>query len=99
MEGKDEVKNYIVRLIYFESNINKIYVLVWTNCAKGLQVLIRLEGNYKTKLQEFDGVWLLEQVEARLAGIKDVKKSLLLVQDKMIQLILTRKHDNNILYQ
>ena len=58
-----------------------------------------MDGNYKQKSKEFDGFWLLEQAEQRLAGVKDVKNTLLIVRDKMIDFLLTRQFENESVHE
>ena len=95
----EEVKDYVARVHAVNTNINKVYALVWGQCTDGLQEAIRLKTDFGKKSAEFDGFWLLEQVEKKLARVTNTKNACILLRNKMVQYLTTCQYDNESIHQ
>ena len=53
-----------------------------------------MDSEYEGKSRKFDGIWLLSQVRAKVAGKNQTKNKSMLIRDKLIRFLLTKQYDN-----
>ena len=64
--------------------VNKIFGLVWVQCNKSLQALVKLDAGFESKSASFDGFWLLKECQKRIIGCNERKNQALLLWEKQI---------------
>lgn len=96
---REEVKEFVTRKRGLEMNITKIFALVWGQCTEPLQATIRLQEEYQSEAEKYNGIWLLGQVELRMAGIMPNKNDSIQLRSKLLTLLLTKQYEHESVHE
>lgn len=88
---QQKIKNYVLQEAELESNLNKVYALIWGQCSSNLQALIRHLKEYKAKSQKYDVLWLLENLKKLTSGIDVKANKHVVLHDKLLQFLTMRQ--------
>ena len=66
---QEEIKQYMTRKTTLTSNLVKVFGVVWGQCSPGLQEAIKGATDAKTKMDDYDCLWLLEQAKLHSSGV------------------------------
>ena len=89
-----KIKNYVSREETMQQNITKNYGLIWGQSTETLNGMIRNLTGYQTKSDNYDVLWLLEELKKLTSGI-DAKLNVHdTLHDAMIAFLTMRQGQN-----
>ena len=91
---KEEIKAYVRDLKTLESNLKKIYSLVFGNCTDGVRTLIKSEDLYEEKSKLFDCVWILKTCKSIVCGVDTKASPRLSLHTALLSFLLLKQYGN-----
>ena len=93
---KHELKTFMSKRGILKNNITKLWGVVWGQCTDALKEDIIGIEEYETKLDDYDTLWLLQQVKQCSAGADKTQHEYLTILKAMKALFLCRqgKHES-----
>mmetsp|Transcript_18801 Transcript_18801/g.21383 ORF Transcript_18801/g.21383 Transcript_18801/m.21383 type:complete len:567 (+) Transcript_18801:256-1956(+) len=92
-----ERKGFVTRKATLQSNLPKLYGLIWGQCTPGVQQDIRNLPDYSDKSDKHDCLWLLNHLKQAAAGTDDTQQPILVFLRSFRLLITTRQNEQDTL--
>ena len=91
---KHELKTFMSKRGILKNNITKLWGVVWGQCTDALKEDIIGIEEYETKLDDYDTLWLLQQVKQCSAGADKTQHEYLTILKAMKALFLCRQGEH-----
>ena len=89
-----KAKNYLEKEETIQQNVNKLYAIIIGQCSPVLKSVLKADGDYTQKSNEFDALWLLKKLKVISAGVDLKVNPLLTLQKKTINFFSAKKGFN-----